>query len=254
LEIDRLLIGFSDNRSRMSKSIVPPPAPRISPRLPTEIVSAARTAAAGTKTDFKSLLASSLSESRHDPHAHNKRSSAAGAFQFTERTWLDLVRRHGAALGQGDAAAKITVTNGKPGVADPADRASILALRTDSSFAGALAARYSDENRVALGKHLGRKVNENEVRIAYLLGASGAGRLLRAAHEHPRIGVDKIVPGAVRSNPGLFRRPNGTAKTAGEAVAALERHFDGEMRQIKNAVTRLSAAEPAIVPVDDDVA
>jgi hypothetical protein len=58
----------------------------------------------------------------------------------------------------------------------------------------------------------------------------------------------------VRSNPGLFRRPNGAAKTASEAVAALERHFDGEMARIKNAVTRLSAAEPAIVPVDDGVA
>src|SRR6185437_15180682 len=145
--------------------------------------------------------------------------------------------------------------DGKPGVADPADRAAILALRTDSSFAGALAARYSDENRIALGKHLGRKVNENEVRIAYLLGASGAGRLLRAAHDHPGIGVDKIVPGAVRSNPGLFRRPNGAAKTAGEAVAALERHFDGEMRQIKRAVgTRVSSVQPVVVPVDDEVA
>ena len=57
---------------------------------------AAKAAAAGTKTDFKSLLASSLSESRHDPTARNKRSTAAGAFQFTERTWLSLVQRHGA--------------------------------------------------------------------------------------------------------------------------------------------------------------
>src|SRR6266851_8494283 len=143
--------------------------------LPIETIRAAREAGAGTKTDFKSLLASSLSESRHDPLAHNRRSSATGAFQFTERTWLDLMRRYGASLGQGDAAAKITVTGGKPGVADSADRAAILALRGDSKFAGALAARYSDENRAALAKNLGRKVSENEVRIAYLLGATGAG-------------------------------------------------------------------------------
>jgi hypothetical protein len=224
-------------------------------QLPIGVERTARNAASGTKTDFKSLLASSLSESRHDPLAHNKRSSATGAYQFTERTWLDLVRRYGAALGQGDAAAKITVKDGKPSVADPADRTSILALRSDSSLAGALAARYSDENRTALGKSLGRKVNENEVRIAYLLGASGASRLLRAAHDHPGIGVDKVVPSAVRSNPGLFHRSNGAVKTAGEAVASLVRHFDGEMRQVKSAVgTRVSSAEPAIVPVDDEVA
>ncbi len=223
-------------------------------QLPVGVERAAREAASGTKTDFKSLLASSLSESRHDPTAQNKRSSATGAFQFTERTWLDLVRRYGASLGQGDAAAKITVTNGKPSVTDPADRSAILALRSDSKFAGALAARYSDENRTALGKNLGRKVSENEVRIAYLLGATGAGRLLRAAQTQPGIAVDKIVPAAVRSNPTLFRQPNGTAKTASEAVASLTRHFDGEMTRIKSAVTRLSAAEPALVPVDDDIA
>jgi hypothetical protein len=224
-------------------------------QLPVGVERAARNAASGTKTDFKSLLASSLSESRHDPLAHNKRSSATGAYQFTERTWLDLVRRYGATLGQGDAAAKVTVKDGKPGVADPADRASILALRSDSTLAGALAARYSDENRTALGKSLGRKVNENEVRIAYLLGATGASRLLRAAHDHPGLGADKVVPAAVRSNPGLFHQANGAVKTAGEAVASLVRHFDGEMRQVKAAVgTRVSSAQPAIVPVDDEQA
>jgi hypothetical protein len=222
-------------------------------QLPVGVERAARNAASGTKTDFKSLLASSLSESRHNPLAHNKRSSAAGAYQFTERTWLDLIRRHGAALGQDDAAAKVTVKDGKPIVADPADRASILALRSDSTLAGSLAARYSDENRAALGRTLGRKVNENEVRIAYLLGATGASRLLRAAHDHPALGVDKVVPAAVRSNPRLFHQPDGTVKTASQAVASLMRHFDGEMRQVKSAIgTRVSAAEPAIVPIDDE--
>jgi hypothetical protein len=223
-------------------------------QLPVGVERAAREAAAGTKTDFKMLLASSMAESRHDPQARNKRSSASGAFQFTERTWLDLVRRYGGALGQGDAAAKIAVVNGKPTVSDPADRTAILGLRSDSTFAGSLAARYSDENRTALSKNLGRKVNENEVRMAYLLGATGAGRLLRAAKDHPGLGVDKIVPAAVRSNPTLFRQPNGTAKTAGEAVASLQRHFDGEMTRVKSAVTRLSSAEPPLVPVDDEIA
>jgi muramidase (phage lysozyme) len=62
-------------------------------QIPVGVERAARAAASGTKTDFKALLASALSESRHDPQARNKRSSATGAFQFTKRTWLDLVRR-----------------------------------------------------------------------------------------------------------------------------------------------------------------
>src|SRR5260221_2734183 len=201
-------------------------------RLPIETVRPPPAGSGGTQTGFKSLLASSFSESRYDPLAHNRRSSATGAFQFTERTWLDLGRRYGASLGQGDAAAKITATDGKPGVADPADRAAILALRGDSTFAGALAARYSDENRSTLGKTLGRKVSENQVRIAYLLRATRACRLLRAAHDHPAIAVDKIVPAAVRSHPARFRQSGGAGKSVGEAVASLAPHFDGEMLQV----------------------
>lgn len=201
----------------------------------SELVRSAKAASSGTSTDFRSLLASSLSESRHDPLARNKRSSATGAYQFTERTWLDLVRRHGAELGIGDVAAKITVKNGAPTVADAGGRATILALRSNSELAGSLAARYFDENRVALGKSLGRKPSENEVRMAYLLGASGAAHLLKAAKDHPGIGVDKIVPGAVHANPTLFRNSGGVVKTAGEAVASLDRHFTTALQRASTA-------------------
>src|SRR5258708_11528325 len=108
----------------MSKPFSHRAAPRVA--LPEDAVRVAKASAAGTKTDFKSLLASSLSESRHDPAARNKRSTAAGAFQFTERTWLGLVHKYGAALGQGDAAAQITVQGGKPSGAHPTDRAALL--------------------------------------------------------------------------------------------------------------------------------
>ena len=53
----------------------------------------------------------------------------------------------------------------------------------------------------------------------------------------------------------VFRQPNGAVKTASQAVASLVRHFDGEMRQVKAAIgPRVSAAEPAVVPVDDETA
>jgi hypothetical protein len=220
-------------------------------------VSTAKAAAAGTKTDFKSLLASALSESRHNPNAHNTRSSAAGAFQFTERTWLGLLRKYGGSLGQADAAAKIAMVDGKPTVADPADRTALLALRSDTGLAGSLAARYSDENRTYLAKSLGRKPSENEVRMAYLLGGRGASRLLKAASTEPDITVDKLIPAAVHSNPGLFRAAGGGVKTAQQAVASLEHHFDAALGRVNAAVgTKVSDATPAdatggLVPTDD---
>jgi hypothetical protein len=220
--------------------------------LPQDAVRTAKAGAAGTKTDFKSLLASSLSESRHNPNARNTRSTAAGAYQFTERTWLDLIRRHGAEVGQADAAAKITVENGKPVVADPVERTAILNLRADTDVAAKLAARYSDENRKALGKSLGHKPSENEVRMAYLLGAHGAAKLIKAASQSPDTPADRLVPAAVRSNPGLFRQHDGTVKTASEAVISLGKHFDRSMHLVKSAIgAQLSDAGPIGVPTDE---
>ncbi len=221
--------------------------------LPQEAVRSAKAAAVGTNTDFKSLLASALSESRHNPHAQNKRSSAAGAYQFTERTWLDLMRRYGGQLGQAEAASKITVKDGKPTVADPEERHAILAMRSDTDLAASLAARYSDENRAHLGRSLGHKPSENEVRMAYLLGAHGATKLLKAARLTPDTPADQLVPAAVKSNPGLFRTRDGTVKTAKEAVASLSQHFDRAMRQVKGAMgTKVSDATPFLgIPTDE---
>src|ERR1700675_970211 len=98
--------------------------------LSPDTVRLAKAASARTTTNFRSLLVSSLQESHNDATAKNARSSATGAYQFTERTWLDLVRRHGAALGHADEAAQITVKNGAPAVADPQARSNILARRS----------------------------------------------------------------------------------------------------------------------------
>lgn len=217
--------------------------------VPSEAIRLAKTASAGTKTDFRSLLASSLQESNYRAAAHNKRSSAAGAYQFTDRTWLDLVHRHGGELGHADAAARITEKGGTPSVADPQVRRRILALRSDTKFAGALAARYFDENRAHLGKSLGRPPTANEVSMAYLLGASGATRLIKAAQTTPTVSTSEIVPNAVRHNPSLFHNQDGSIKTAGEAVASLNNHFNAAAQRIDDAV---GMNVSMLVPTDEE--
>jgi hypothetical protein len=221
--------------------------------LPADEVRLAKEAAAGTGTDFRALLASSLQESHYAPTARNSRSSAAGAYQFTERTWLDLMRRHGGELGQANLAAQISVKNGAPHVTDPGTRASILGLRSDTGLAGAMAAHYFEENRASLAHSLGRKPNADEVQMAYLLGPSGASRLINAAASHPGIAADKIVPAAVRHNPGLFREHGGKVKTAQEAVASLGRHFEAGRKSVEGAIgAHVSMLLPTDTPVDDE--
>ncbi|HUB97443.1 MAG TPA: hypothetical protein VL993_16090 [Stellaceae bacterium] len=230
------------------------PAHRATPvPLPADEVRLAKEASAGTGTDFRSLLASSLQESHDRAAAHNPRSSATGAYQFTERTWLDLMRRHGGELGQHYLASQITVEKGAPHVSDPMTRATILGLRTNTELAGAMAARYFEENRASLAKSLGRAPSTDEVQMAYLLGASGATRLIKAASTHPSVGADRIVPNAVRHNPGLFREHGGKVKTASEAVASLSRHFEAGRNSVNGAIgTHISMLLPEDTPVDDD--
>lgn len=182
-------------------------------------------AAKGKGADFTTILSKAAGESRLDNSAKNPRSTATGAFQFVERTWLDLVRRHGDAIGRSDLAAAVTVIDGKPTVRDPALRKTILDMRKDPTTAAMMTARYAEENRTALRRGIGRDPAQAELAMAHLLGAHGAIKLLTASPDTP---TDQIVAGAVRANPTLFHDATGRVRTAAEARDFLTRKFDAE--------------------------
>jgi hypothetical protein len=231
----------------MPKSIAHPIPVRLT--LPSEVVRVAKVSAEGTNTDFKSLLASSLSESHHDPAATNKRSTATGAYQMTERTWLDLMRRHGAEVGQGDAAAKITTVDGAPTVTDPADRAAILALRNNSALAGALAARYSDENRTHLGKILGHPPTENQVRMAYPSSQGGAERARHDGRQDlARRGEEQSRPlRAARRRRQDRKRGRGVARSPFRQRPASRQQLD-QREAVRRQPDRRPDRRPRLIP------
>jgi len=84
------------------------------PTVPPVYVEAARSASALAGSDFSSVLSQVSQESRFKADAKNRASSAVGPAQFLESTWLDMMRRHGAAYGLGELAGKIQVKAGKP--------------------------------------------------------------------------------------------------------------------------------------------
>lgn len=163
-----------------------------------------RGAADGSTTPYATLMAIAASESSRRPSAVNARSSAAGAFQFTEQTWLELVHRHGARLGAGDLAAQVIHRNGRYETAEPEWREAILRRRHDTALAARLAAAYCDDNRTTLSQLLGRPATEAEVLMAYLLGPRAAIRLVTAAETRPDVSVAKILPRALAANPDLL--------------------------------------------------
>ncbi len=209
------------------------------------VVLAAQQVAGLSGHSFTAILAQATQESGLDPAARNRSSSAAGPFQFLERTWLDLFRRHGSAYGQGELASAIQSRNGIPSVKDPAVRRQILALRHDVDLSAGMAARYLSEGRDRLEERLKRPVSETESRIAYVLGVGGAAKLLRAAESSPRAAAAELLPAAARSNRGLFYdRATGRALTASETVARLTRRMDTDQKEMFERIAQ--AAEPRV--------
>src|SRR4051794_3733139 len=140
-----------------------------------------KTASAKTGVSFQYLLAKAAQESSLNPTAAADSSSAAGLFQFTKGTWLDMLKRYGSQYGHADLSRQILETqSGKLAVTDDAAEKRILGLRSDPELSGLMAAEYARDNSAALENTLGRAPDAAELYLAHFLGASGASSLLGA--------------------------------------------------------------------------
>lgn len=134
-------------------------------------------------------------ESGGNATARNPRSSATGAGQFLDATWLQTVQKYAPHLMQGRS------------------RADVLALRNDPDLARSMTEAYSKENARFLFNS-GLPVTEETVYLAHRFGPAGAAKLLRAPPGTP---VAQLVGRDVMAaNPDL----------AGKTVASLSASHD----------------------------
>ncbi|WP_245476723.1 lytic transglycosylase domain-containing protein [Bradyrhizobium sp. Leo170] len=101
-------------------------------------------------------------ESNGDPNARNKRSSAIGAAQFLDDTWLEAVRRHRRDLVQGRSDKEV------------------LELRRDVGLAREITARTIERNAAMLSKR-GLPITPGSLYLVHFAGPAGAVALLTAA-------------------------------------------------------------------------
>ncbi|WP_271671519.1 lytic transglycosylase domain-containing protein [Bradyrhizobium sp. CCBAU 51627] len=101
-------------------------------------------------------------ESNGDPNKRNKRSSATGAAQFLDDTWLEAVRRHRRDLIQGRSDKEL------------------LDLRRDPELAREIATRLVEEYAAMLNKR-GLPISPGSLYLAHFAGPAGAVALLSAA-------------------------------------------------------------------------
>ncbi len=154
-------------------------------------------AANATGVDFSLLVETARRESALDPNARAGASSATGLFQFIDSTWLDMVRRHGAAHGLSREAAALNTE------VDAQTRRSILSLRSDPELSARMAAELARENAATLQARLGRAPSAGELYAAHVMGAGGALRLIEAA-ANGAPDAAAVFPREAAANRGLF--------------------------------------------------
>ncbi|MFZ4687928.1 MAG: transglycosylase SLT domain-containing protein [Polymorphobacter sp.] len=181
-----------------------------------QIAASVRNAAARTGTDFGYLMAQARVESGLNPTAKAATSSARGLYQFTNATWLDTVRKHGAEHGLGWAADAIA---GGAARAGSAARATILSLRDNAEAAALMAGEFAQDNAEVLERKLGRAVGATDLYMAHFLGAGGAAKFLAALATAPGMAAAALLPAAAAANRGVFYARDGAARSVGEVYA-----------------------------------
>ena len=164
-----------------------------------QIISTIRRVADSQNADFRYLLNQAKLESGLNPAARAASSSAAGLYQFTSGTWMNMVRRHGDKVGLASEAQSL-----RSNLASSTDRAQILNLRNEPYLATALAAHLASDNAQQLAAAGHKSIGPTELYMAHFLGAGGANTFLNGLRDSPLAPAAKALPAAAAANAGVF--------------------------------------------------
>jgi hypothetical protein len=163
-------------------------------------------------------------ESNGISHAKNPRSSALGPFQFINSTFLAVMRQHFA-----DEVARLSERE-------------ILALRTRHDVARRAAKAFSKDNMAYLMER-GITPTFGHLRLAFLLGAEGAARVLK---EPPGRSVAQVLEGGV-----IAANPFMRGMSAADLIARATRDVSprpGEPGGPSKTIVAEATPPPAVVP------
>lgn len=191
------------------------------------VQNAIASASASTGIDFHYLYHQAKVESGLNPNAKATTSSASGLYQFTEQTWLGMIKNHGGEHGLSWAANAITRgANGHYYVSDTTTRQEILALRQSPETSAAMAGEYASDNKDILEARLGRDAGSTDLYMAHFLGPAGATRFLKARDADPDQSAASVMPAAARANRWVFYDRAGNPRSLEEVYQRFAARFE----------------------------
>lgn len=161
-------------------------------------------------------------ESSFDHLAKAPTSSATGLFQFTENTWLCLLRVYGARHGVAGTNAIVRTSKGRCLVPNQQARAYLLALRTNAGLNATVAAHHTQDNESELAHLLGRAPTYSERYVFHFLGRAEGGNLLTAS---PMAYGAEVAPRAAAANRTVFYFKDGRPRRVYEIIGSINRSF-----------------------------
>ncbi len=193
---------------------------------PKGIISAIKSAAEKTGTDFEFLMEKAQAESGFNTNAKASTSSASGLFQFIDSTWLSMVKKYGDKYGLSEYASQIENQNGKLCVTDCAAKEAILNLRNDPEISSLMAAEFTEENKTYLEKNTSGEVGSTELYLAHFMGAKGAAEFLNKRSAEGEEIASSVFTKEARANKNVFFNSNtGEARTLDEVYDFFDKKF-----------------------------
>lgn len=125
---------------------------------------------------------------KNEGYGKNGKSSATGAGQFIDSTWLDMIRRHRPELAQGRSDTEI------------------LAMRADRNLGVAMTEAYRAENEAYLTRQ-GLEATPGNQYLAHFLGPAGAAAVLKADPNKPVLDVLAQAVGEKRAKQMVDANP-----------------------------------------------
>lgn len=162
------------------------------------------------------MAALATRESGFKTTARARTSSGTGLYQFTDNTWLCVLKRSGALYGVKNTSDINRDKNGHCTVDDKLERIDFLTLRYDPTMNSNMAAIITRDAYDTYTANFHRQPSSADLYAFHFFGEGDALTFLDAEHRYPWAAGASVEPRAAASNHSVFYGGNGRAKSVEE--------------------------------------